>query len=313
VATVEIARRLAVRPGTVSKWRTRFAEEGLAGLDDAPRSGAPAVYDERTERRILARLDQPVPGGETVWTARLIAAELGDVSLDHVWRILRKHGIHLERRRSWCISTDPAFARKAADIVGLYLAPPDDALVLWVDENMSTQPNERAQGYLRLYDGTTARGFSCRYQRHGMTTLGAALEVAAGMIKTGHYRRTRRREFLDFLNHLVSQYPSDQELHVIVDNVSTHTKKGGAWRARHPNVHFHYTPTTTGWLTQIEVWFSILTTRVVRHGSFTSARQLRQAISRFTKAYNEDCAPFEWIKPHARQVSLKQRYGDVWK
>lgn len=231
VATNEIARRLGVRPATVSKWRTRFAEEGLSGLEDAPRSGAPAIYDEMTERRILAQLDEPIPGGETVWTARLIARELRCVSVDHVWRVLRKHGIHLQRRRSWCISTDPEFARKAADIVGLYLAPPDNAIVICVDEKPSIQALERAQGYLKLYDGTTSRGFSSRYKRHGTTTLFAVLEVATGMIRAGHYRRRRRRrrEFLDFMNHLIAGYPSDQELHVVLDNLATHKKKHGTW------------------------------------------------------------------------------------
>ena len=124
LGTNDIARELKTRPGTVSKWRVRFSKSGMKGLFDAPRSGAPGQYDKDTEMRILSKLDEPVPHGETVWTARLIAGELGDVSPDHIWRVFRKHGIHLQRRRSWCISTDPQFAEKAADIVGLYLAPP---------------------------------------------------------------------------------------------------------------------------------------------------------------------------------------------
>jgi transposase len=263
--------------------------------------------------RILSKLDEPVPGGETVWTARLLARELGDVSVDHIWRVFRKHGIHLQRRRSWCISTDPQFAEKAADIIGLYLSPPENAVVISVDEKPSIQALERAQGYLRFNDGKTYTGFSDRYKRHGTTTLFGALEVATGMVTTGHYKRRRRREFLDFMNRIVSQYPADQEIHVILDNLNTHKKKRGTWLSRHPNVHFHYTPTNASWLNQIEIWFSILTIRVLRNGSYTSPKQLRDAIDKFTKAYDEDCSPFEWRKEKVHPVTLKRCYADLCK
>lgn len=309
--TNAIAAQLEVSPATVSKWRLRFARQGLAGLADAPRSGAPGRYGEETERRILAQLDEAVPEGETVWTARLLARALGDVSEDHVWRVLRKHGIHLQRRRSWCLSTDPEFAAKAADIVGLYLSPPEKALVICVDEKPQIQALERAQGYLRFSDGQTFRGFSERYRRHGTTTLCGALEVATGMVTTGHYTRRRRIEFLDFMNKLVGQYPEDREIHVILDNLSTHTKKGGTWLARHRNVHFHFTPTNASWLNQIEIWFSILTVRVLRGGSFTSPRDLRTVIDRFTSAWCEDCSPFAWTKEEVHQLTLKRRYSDL--
>jgi transposase len=311
MGTNAIAAQLETNPATVSKWRLRFARRGLAGLADAPRSGAPGRYSEETERRILAQLDEAVPEGETVWTARLLAKALGDVSEDHVWRVFRRHGIHLQRRRSWCVSTDPEFAAKAADIVGLYLSPPENALVISVDEKPQIQALERAQGYLRFSDGQTFRGFSDRYKRHGTTTLFAALEVATGLVRTGHYQRRRRIEFLDFMNKLVRQYPADQEIHVILDNLSTHAKKGGTWLARHPNVHFHFTPTNASWLNQIEVWFSILTVRVLRGGSFTSPRELRGVIDRFTSAWCEDCSPFAWTKEEVHQVTLKRCYADL--
>jgi len=311
MGTNAIAARLQTNPATVSKWRLRFARKGLAGLLDAPRSGAPARYGADTERRILAKLDEPVPAGETVWTARLLARTLGDVSEDHVWRIFRRHGIHLQRRRSWCLSSDPEFAVKAVDIIGLYLAPPENALVICVDEKPQIQALERAQGYLHFSDGQTYRGFSDRYQRHGTTTLFGALEVATGLVTTGHYKRRRRTEFLDFMNRLVRQYPVDQEIHVILDNLSTPAKKGGTWLARHPNVHFHFTPTNASWLNQIEVWFSILTVRVLRGGSFLSAKELRDAIDRFTSAWCEDCSPFAWTKDSVHQVTLKRRYSDL--
>jgi transposase len=311
VGTNAIAAQLQTSPATVSKWRLRFAKLGLEGLSDAPRSGTPAKYTKETELRILAKLDEAVPGGETVWTARLLVKELGDVSADHVWRVFRKHGIHLQRRRSWCLSTDPEFAAKAADIVALYLAPPEKALVISVDEKPSIQALERAQGYLRFSDGQTCSGFSDRYKRNGTTTLFGALEVATGMVRTGHYKRRRRIEFLDFMNQLISQYPEDQEIHVVLDNLSTHSKKGGTWLARHPHVHFHFTPTGASWLNQIEVWFSILAVRVLRNGSFASPKELRDAIDRFTRAYCEDCSPFEWTKEKVHQVTLQRRYADL--
>jgi transposase len=309
--TDAIARELGIRTATVSKWRTRFAKDGLPGLADAPRSGRRRKYDETTERQILAKLDDPVPDGETVWTARLIVKELGDVSIHHVWRIFRKHGIHLQRRHSWCISTDPEFAAKAADVVGLYLAPPENAVVLCVDEKPAIQALERAQGYLRLPNGRALTGFSHCYKRHGTTTLFAALEVTTGLIRAGHYNRRRRREFLDFMNSIVSQYPSEQELHVILDNLNTHKPKHDQWLARHKNVHFHFTPTRASWLNQVEVWFSILTRRVLRNGSFMSPRAIREAINRFLEAYNRDAAPFEWTKQVVHPVPLKKKYADL--
>lgn len=309
-ATKEIAVSVQMRPATVSKWRTRFAEDRLAGLQDAPRSGKPASYDGTTERRILSQLDEPPPEGYATWTGGLLAKALGDVSAIHVWRTLRKHGIHLQRRRSWCLSTDPQFAQKAADIIGLYLDPPENAVVISVDEKPAIQALERAQGWLRLPNGQALRGFSHEYKRHGTTTLFAALEVARGTVTVGHYRRRRRREFLDFMNRLVAQYP-DMELHVVLDNLNTHKPKHDRWLARHPNVHFHYTPTHASWLNQIECWFSILTRAVLRHLSATDPRQVCKAIDRFTDTRNEHPVPFEWAKTMVHPGGLKQRYADL--
>ena len=156
--TKEVAALLQVRPATVSRWRTRFAQHRIASLADAPRSGKPAKYDQTTERRILSQLDQPPPEGYTVWTGGLVGKALGDVLALHVWRVLRRHGIHLQRRRSWCISTDPQFAQKAADIVGLYLDPPENAVVISVDEKSAIQALERARGWLGLPNGRQYEG-----------------------------------------------------------------------------------------------------------------------------------------------------------
>ncbi len=310
VANTVIAREVGLSRATVVKWRQRFAQSRLAGLEDAPRPGAVPRYDRSTERRILVQLDAPPPAGYATWTGRSVAEALGDVSAHQVWRVLRRHGIHLQRRRSWCVSTDTQFAQKAADIVALYLDPPENAAVISVDEKPAIQALERAQGWLRLPNGQALRGFSHEYKRHGTTTLFAALEVATGLVRTGHYKRRRRREFLDFMNRIVVHYP-DKELHVILDNLNTHKPKHDRWLARHPHVHFHYTPTHASWLNQIECWFSILTRQALRSLSATSPKEVCRAIDDFTKSRNQHPVPFEWTKRVVGPGRLKHTYQEL--
>jgi transposase len=311
MATEHIARRYGVRPATVSKWRTRFAARGVAGLQDAARPGRARRYDAEVERRVLAALDQRPPAGRAVWTSRLLAKALGDVPRHHIWRILHSHGIQLQRRRSWCLSTDPEFAPKAADIVGLYLNPPEGAVVLSVDEKPHIQALQRAQGYLKLPNGRAVTGFSHEYKRHGTTTLFAALNVLTGKVAAArHTKRRRRIEFLDFMNDVVRLHPR-REIHVILDNLSTHKPKHDRWLVRHPNVHFHFTPTRASWLNQIECWFSILARGALRGASFVSPKQLRQAIDDFIASYNEDAVPFHWTKANVHQVRPKHSYADL--
>lgn len=307
-----IAKALNTRAARVSKWRQRFAKDRLLALSDAPRSGKPHKYTTETEKRVLAMLDQPAPEGYAQWNGALLAAALSDISADHVWRILRKHGIQLQRRRSWCITTDPEFGPKAADVVGLYLNPPENAVVLCVDEKPHIQALQRAQGYLRLPDGRAVNGFSHGYKRHGTTTLFAALDVATGQVSTGHYARRRRREFLDFMNEVVAENAGKQ-IHVILDNLNTHKPKRDRWLKAHPNVQLHFTPTYSSWLNQVECWFSILSRAALRGGSFTSARQLREAIDAFVKVYNVNATPFEWTKAVVRPSSPKRLYSDLCK
>ena len=309
-SNLQIAVELGTRPARVSKWRTRFARQRLAGLADEARPGKPRRYDAATEKRILAKLDEAPPAGHATWTGQLLAKALGKVSAQQVWRVLRRRGISLRRRRSWCVSTDPEFSRKAADVVGLYLDPPENAVVLAVDEKPHIQALERAQGWLRLPDGKALTGFSHGYKRHGTTTLFAALEVATGHVTAGHYRRRRRREFLDFMNHLVELYEGF-ELHVVLDNLNTHKPKHDRWLKRHPNVHLHYTPTYASWLNQVEIWFSILSRRALRGASFASPYEVREAIDRFIAAHNNDAAPFEWTKATVTQKPFSQSYADL--
>ena len=294
----------------VSKWRRRFAEQGIEGLFDAPRKGRPARYSKQTRGRILAVLEEDPPPGYARWNGPLVAQRLGDVSRDQVWRVLREEGIHLERRRGWCVSTDPEFSAKAADVIGLYLDPPENAVVLCVDEKPHIQVLERAQGWLRLPDGTSLMGIESRYKRRGTTTLISALEVATGLIKAGHFRRRRRREFLQFMNELIRDY-GEQEIHVVLDNLNVHKPKHDRWLARHKNVHFHFTPTNACWLNQIEIWFSILQRQALQGASFSSPRQLRNAIDLFVQSYNLQASPFEWRKGEVRQKGLRKYYSNL--
>lgn len=306
----DIAIELKTREATISKWRRRFYENRLEGLQDNPRPGSPPIYDSTTEERILKALDEDPPEGYSTWDGTLLSVYLGDVSAQKVWRVLREHGIHLQRKHSWCISTDPEFAAKAADIVGLYLSPPEHAVVICVDEKPAIQALERAQGWLRLPNGKAITGYNHEYKRHGTTTLFAALDITTGLVKTGHFKRRRRREFLSFMNEIVKEYQG-KDIHVVLDNLRTHKPKNDKWLARNKNVQFHYTPTHASWLNQVEVWFSILSRKALRKASFTSTAQVRKAIDSFTEAYNKDAAPFEWKKKTVAQGSLKNKYAKL--
>jgi len=309
-STKEIAKEIKTRTARVSKWRNRFAKERMQGLSDSFRSGRSCLYSEEMEKRVIRKIDELPPEGYTTWTGTLLADALGDVSADYVWKVLRKHGIQLQRKRRWCVSTDPQFSEKAADIVGLYLDPPENAMVLCVDEKPNIQALERAQGWLKLPNGKALTGFNHEYKRHGTTTLFASLEVVTGLVKAGHYNRKRRKEFLHFMNQIITDY-QDKEVHVILDNLSTHKPKHDMWLRRHPNVYFHYTPTHASWLNQIECWFSILTRRILKVSSFTSPMQVREAIDKFIKAFNKTASPFEWTKRIVYPVGFKKYYANL--
>ena len=212
------------------------------------------------------------------------------MSDDIVWRILRKEGIQLARCRSWCVSTDPEFTKKAADIVGLYLDPPNTALVLSVDEKPTIQAIEREAGYVKTSSGKVVRGMKSTYKRHGTVNLFAALEVATGTIRGKSTQTKKREDFQTFMDEIVADYPADREIHVILDNPSTH-KKNDDWLAAHPNVTFHFTPTSVSWLNQVEIWFGILSRKALTGASFTSREQLVKAIEDFMSVYNQKAAP----------------------
>ena len=291
----EVAAELGVQEATVGVWRRRYANEGLSGLRDRPRSGKPPVYDAAVLRKqILAKLEESPPEGFSSWDGGMLAKALG-VSDDVVWRFLRKEGIQLRRHRSWCVSTDPEFAAKAADIIGLYLDPPQNALVLSVDEKPSIQALERQTGYVYASSGKLVRGMQSTYKRHGTLNLFAALNVATGEVKAKTTQTKKRPDFQAFMDEVVADVGGDREIHVILDNYGTH-KKNHDWLKGHPNVHFHFTPTSASWLNQVEIWFGIFTRKALRGASFNSQESLGKAIAAFIEAYNEKAAPFVWRK-----------------
>ena len=309
-ATRAIAREVGCTIGTASKWRVRYASDRLAGLDETGNRGAEPRYTAATGRRILAILDGPPPKGYARWTAPLIATALGDVHEQYVWRFLRAQKIDLAGRKTWCVSQDPEFAAKAAEIVGLYLDPPEGALVVAVDEKPHIRALERAQGYLKLPNGRALGGRAHDYKRHGTSTLFAAFDIASGEVLARHYKRRRRVEFLDFMNRVVAVHPG-REIHVILDNLNTHKPKRERWLARHKNVRFHFTPTHASWLNQVECWFSILGGLSLNGASFTGIPQLRKHIDHFIASYNQTARPFAWTMSSVHQKRLKPRFADL--
>ncbi len=299
----QVAQELAVSVLTVGKWRKRFALWGPRGLRDQPRSGKPATYDAAFRDRVLALLEQPPPPGMSHWDGPAVA-DTG-CSVYAVWRVLRREGIYLQRLRSWCVSTDKEFARKAAEIVALYLNPPVNGLVLSVDEKPSMQAIERPAGYIETDSGVVVRALKSTYKRHGTLNLFAALEVGTGQVHSKTTDFKKREDFQNFLDSVLADQPSDREIHVILDNYSTH-KKNDDWLAKFEGrVQFHFTPTSASWLNQIEIVFSLLQRKALRGASFKNKDQLREAIDAFIKKHNERAKPFRWRKREVKGSQLR--------
>jgi transposase len=300
----QVARQLRISVPTVNKWCRRFALWGLRGLRDDPRSGKPPKYDAAFRNRVLVLLEQPPPSGMSHWDGPAVAERL-ESSVYAVWRILRREGIHLQRHRSWCVSTDKEFAPKAADVVGLYLDPPWNAVVLSVDEKPSIQAIERPSGYIETDSGAVVRGLKSTYKRHGTLNLFAALEVGTGQVKSKITDLKKRADFQSFLDGVIAEQPADKDIHVILDNYSTH-KKNDAWLAKFEGrVRFHFTPTSASWLNQIEIVFSLLQRKALNGASFKSKNQLRDAIEAFIRRHNERAKPFRWRKRDVRGSQLR--------
>lgn len=300
----QISLELNVCVPAVRKWRGRFAQLGVEGLTDRPRSGKPRTYDEAFRQRVLATLEQPPPSGQSAWDGATVAAHLG-VSDDAVWRLLRKEGICLQRQRSWCVSTDPEFAAKAADIIGLYLHPPLNALVLSVDEKPSIQALERRTGYVQTSSGKVVRGFKSTYKRHGTLNLFAALEVASGQVHGKTTEKKRREDFQAFMAEVIADLPTNQEIHVILDNLNTH-KKNQDWLAQYQGrVHFHFTPTSASWLNLVEVFFCLLGRKALRGADLKNTEELRVLLEQFIAKHNQSAKPFIWRKREVKGCQLR--------
>ena len=308
-AAVDIAARLELSPEAVSRIRRRFVREGVDGLADRPKAGRRdhAVPAETVERIVQLALSPP-PVGRSRWTTRLLGHVVGLTS-GCVSDVLRAHGVKPHLTRTYKVSRDPQFATKVTDVVGLYLHPPEHAIVLSIDEKTSIQALERTQPPLPMRSGRAVR-HTHDYRRHGVIDLFAALEVATGQVTHRFSNRHTAADFLRFMKKVVRVYPG-RELHVILDNSSTHnTEDVRAWLADHPHVHFHYTPTSASWLNQIEGFFGILAKQALSPTDFASTRALRDHLVAYLRAWNRHPTPFVWTKPAKAIIQSHKRMLD---
>jgi len=290
----DIAADLRISRGAVARWRIRFAEAGVAGLEkDAPRGGRPPKARDDLVRRIIEMTTQQKPTNATHWSTRTLAKALG-TNRSLVNRVWRAHGLKPHLSRTFKVSNDPHFADKLIDVVGLYLDPPDHALVLCVDEKSQIQALDRTQPSLPIYPGRRET-MTHDYKRNGTTTLFAALNVLEGSLIAQCMPRHRHQEFIKFLNQIDSETPAELDLHLIVDNYATHKHpRVKAWLKRHPRFHFHFIPTSSSWLNLVERWFREITDKRIRRGAFQSVKQLTEAIRAYIDEQNENPKPFVW-------------------
>ena len=291
-----VAGDLGLSRTTVAKWRSRFLAARLGGLSDDPRPGRPrTIRDEHVERVITATLEQAPPGGDTHWSTRSMARSAG-LSQSAVSRIWRAFGLKPHVIQTWKLSTDPQFIDKVRDVVGLYMAPPQDALVLCVDEKSQIQALDRTAPCLPLLPATPAR-MTHDYVRNGTTSLFAALDLGSGSVIAQSYRRHRHQEFLRFLKLIDSAVPADLDLHLVLDNYATHkTPEIHKWLLRHPRFHLHFTPTSSSWMNLVERWFAELTSRKLRRSAHRSVTELETDIRTWINEWNKNPKPFVWTK-----------------
>jgi transposase len=302
-----VAAKQRVTPQMVSKWRGRFVEHRLEGLLDAPRSGAPRTIDDVRIDAMIAKTLESVPDGATHWSTRTMASATG-LSQTVVSRVWRAFGLQPHRQETFKLSTDPMFVEKVRDIVGLYLNPPLMAMVLCVDEKSQIQALDRTQPILPLAPGIPERR-THDYERHGTTTLFAALDIATGKVIGEMHRRHRSSEFLQFLRTIDANTPQPLDVHLVMDNYGTHkTDSIRNWLTRHPRFHVHFTPTSASWLNQVERWFATLTQRCIRRGTHRSTRELEQAIRHHIEINNASPKPFIWSKTAEDILASVERF-----
>ena len=291
----DMAARMGISRTTVQRWRNRFVEQRCDGLLDEPRPGRPRVVDDaRIEALITATLET-TPADATHWSTRSMASHLG-LSQSMVSRVWRAFGLAPHKQDSWKLSKDPLFVAKVRDIVGLYLDPPERALVLCVDEKTQIQALNRTQPVFPMLPGAPARA-SHDYARHGTSSLYAALDVTTGKVIGSLHARHRSQEFLAFLKKIDTEVPAELDCHLILDNASTHkTPAVARWLAAHPRFVLHFTPTSSSWLNLVERWFAELTTKRLRRGTHTSVRQLNTDIRAWIDTWNDNPRPYVWTK-----------------
>jgi len=291
----EVARRLRVCGATVCKWRGRFIRARIDGLLDEPRPGAPRSITDGEVERVVTMTLETLPKNATHWSTRSMAAASG-LSQTAVARIWRAFSLQPHRVETFKLSKDPLFVEKVRDIVGLYLDPPERAMVLCVDEKSQIQALDRTQPILPMRPGQAERR-SHDYTRHGTTTLFAALDVASGAVIGQCHRRHRAVEFRKFLDRIDAEVPENLDVHIVLDNYGTHkTQRIREWFAKRPRYHLHFTPTSASWISQVERWFGLLTEREVRRGSHRSTIELEKTIQHYIATNNEDPKPFIWNK-----------------
>ena len=290
-----VADELGVTVQMVGKWRRRFVERRADGLLDEPRPGAPRRLSDRAIEQAVVRTLESKPPDATHWSTRSLAKACG-LSQPTVFRIWRAFGLQPHRTETFKLSRDPLFIEKVRDIVGLYLDPPDRALVLSVDEKSQIQALDRTQPLLPMRPGQPERR-THDYMRHGTTSLFAALDVATGQVIGRCHARHRSREFRKFLDVIESQAPKDLDIHLILDNYGTHkTPAVRRWLTKRPRFHVHFTPTGASWINQVERWFALITQQQIRRGTHRSTQALRQAITSYLATYNLNPRPFRWTR-----------------
>ncbi len=304
---VEIVRSLGISEKTVYKWRKRFNDEGITGLYDAVRSGRPTVIDEKTVQTVLKMTCEQVPHEATHWSIALMA-EYAQISTWQVRQIWDAANLKPHRLRTFKISNDPQFTEKVMDVVGLYMDPPNNAIVLSVDEKTQIQALDRTQPGLPLSESRIASR-THDYKRNGTASLYAAFNILSGEVIAKVTDRHRAKEFIEFLKQINKSAPKDLDLHIILDNLSAHkTTEVKVWLEKHPRVHFHFTPTSASWLNAVEGWFSQLERRALYRGVFTSVKDLKNEIKRYVKVHNKYSAkPFRWTKSAEKIIASVNR------
>jgi len=303
----EIAERLGIHRGMAAKWRSRFARDRLDGLLDEPRPGRPRTISDEQVEQVIVRTLETAPKDATHWSTRSLAAELG-LSQSAVARIWRAFGLQPHRQQTWKLSRDPQFVAKVRDVVGLYLDPPERAVVLCVDVKSQIQALDRTAPVLPMLPGTPQRA-SHDYKRFGTSSLYAALDIGSGQVIGSLHARHRAIEFKKFLQRLDREVPDELEVHLILDNASTHkTPAVKKWLLAHPRFVLHFTPTSSSWLNLVERWFAELTTKKLRRGSHRSVRELNADIRAWIDTWNDNPRPFVWTKTADEILESIARY-----